>query len=166
MISVGYGKNSLGQLRLNFGPLNRDGGERRLNVLITRAREQCVIFSNFKSSDMAVDKIRSKGVKIFKDYLYFAETGKLPSSYLLDNDFDSDFERSVYDFLVDNGYEVEKQVGCANYRIELAVVDNHNPDNYILGIECDGAMYHSSKVARDRDRLRLEVLEGLGWKFY
>ncbi|WP_050553574.1 DUF4011 domain-containing protein [Methanobrevibacter boviskoreani] len=166
LISVGYGKNSLGQLRLNFGPLNRDGGERRLNVLITRAREQCVIFSNFKSSDMAVDKIRSKGVKIFKDYLYFAETGKLPSSYLLDNDFDSDFERSVYDFLVDNGYEVEKQVGCANYRIDLAVVDNHNPDNYILGIECDGAMYHSSKVARDRDRLRQEVLEGLGWKLY
>lgn len=166
LISVGYGKNEVGKFNLNFGPLNKEGGEKRLNVLITRAREKCVIFANFKSSDIHEDRVRSKGVKVFKNFLYYAETGDFPVNYHTGKDFDSEFEKSVYNFLVDNGYDVEKQVGCAKYRIDLAIVNPENQDNYVLGIECDGSIYHSSRVARDRDRLRQQVLEGLGWKFH
>ena len=81
-------------------------------------------------------------------------------------DSDSPFEESVYEFLKDNGYEVQKQVGCGRYRIDLAIVDQYNRGSYLIGIECDGALYHSSRVARDRDRLRQQILEENGWKIY
>ncbi|MDR3223935.1 MAG: DUF4011 domain-containing protein [Methanobrevibacter sp.] len=166
LISVGYGFDKDRKLTLNFGPLNRDGGERRLNVIITRAREKCVVFSNFKSSDLNPEKSTSVGLRALKTFLYYAEKGEFPKNYYTGEDFDSDFEKSVYNFLVDKGYIVEKQVGSAGFRIDLAVVDKQNQGNYIIGIECDGAPYHSSPIARDRDRLRQEILEGLGWNFH
>ncbi|MDR3290514.1 MAG: DUF4011 domain-containing protein [Methanobrevibacter sp.] len=166
LISIGYGFDKDRKLTLNFGPLNRAGGERRLNVLITRAREKCIVFSNFKSSDLSLDKSTSVGLQALKTFLYYAEKGEFPKNYYTGEDFDSDFEKSVYNFLVNKGYMVEKQVGSAGFRIDLAVVDKKNHDNYIIGIECDGAPYHSSPVARDRDRLRQDILEGLGWNFH
>ncbi|WP_067040535.1 DUF4011 domain-containing protein [Methanobrevibacter sp. YE315] len=166
LISMGYGKDSNGKLTMNFGPLNKDGGERRLNVLITRARMQCIVFSNFKSSEMVTNEKTPRGVEALKTFLYYAELGELPENYHTGEDFDSPFEESVYDFLTDEGYQVEKQVGCAGYKIDLAIVDKEDSNRYILAIECDGATYHSSKSARDRDRLRQSVLEDLGWKFY
>lgn len=166
LISIGYGFDSDKKLLYNFGPLNRDGGERRLNVLITRAREKCVVFSNFKSKDLNLERSYSKGIRALKNFLFYAETGKFPSNYKTGHDFDSDFEKSVYNFLDNEGFIVEKQIGCAGFRIDLAIVDKENNDNYIIGIECDGAPYHSSSVARDRDRLRQEILEGLGWTFH
>ncbi|MDR0912206.1 MAG: hypothetical protein LBM96_06355, partial [Methanobrevibacter sp.] len=166
LISVGYGFDSNKRLLLNFGPINNEGGERRLNVLITRAREKCVVFSNFRSSDLNLPPNTSNGLRVLKTFLYYAESGEFPIAETTERDFDSPFEKSVYDFLTDKGYEVEKQVGSAGYRIDLAIIDKNNRDDYILGIECDGATYHSSKVARDRDRLRQEILEGLGWKIY
>ncbi len=165
-ISVGYGKDKNGILTTNFGPLNVDGGERRLNVLITRARECCVVFSNFRSSDLVIDTASSFGVRAFKEYLSYAETGVMISSSLSEGDQKSPFEESVYNFLRDHGYQVRKQIGCAGFRIDLAIADPSAPGEFILGIECDGAMYYSSRVARDRDRLRQQVLEGLGWKLY
>ncbi len=165
LISIGYGFDQNHKLNLNFGPLNRDGGERRLNVLITRAKEKCVVFSNFKSGDLNVDENR-KGLFALKNFLYYAEHQEFPPNYQTGEDFDSDFERSVYDFLDKQGYSVEKQVGCAGYKIDLAIRNPDNNDQYILGIECDGAPYHSSPSARDRDRLRQQVLEGLGWEFH
>ena len=166
IISVGYGKDVNNKLSLNFGPLNKEGGERRLNVLITRAKKQCIVFSNFKSSEMHTTENTSRGVMALKTFLYYAENGKFPENYHSGEDFDSPFEESVYNFLTDEGYDVEKQVGCAGYRIDLAIIDKDNANRYILAIECDGATYHSSLLARDRDRLRQEVLEGLGWKFH
>lgn len=167
LISIGYGKNEYGKLSLRFGPLNNEGGEKRLNVLITRAKQLCVIFVNFKSSDMRHVENKSRGVKIFKDFLYYAETGKLPiNQHNYNKDFDSGFEESVFNFLENNGFVVESQVGCAGYRIDLAIVDKNNEDNYILGIECDGSRYHSSRFARDRDKIRQRTLERLGWKIY
>ncbi|WP_295618074.1 AAA domain-containing protein [uncultured Methanobrevibacter sp.] len=166
LISVGYGKDLNGKLSMNFGPLNREGGERRLNVLITRARMQCVVFSNFKSSEMNTTPNTPRGVEALKTFLYYAEKGEFPENYHTGEDFDSPFEESVYNFLTDEGYNVEKQVGCAGYKIDLAIVDEEDSNRYILAIECDGAAYHSSRSARDRDRLRQNVLEGLGWKFY
>jgi len=166
LISIGYGKDQNNKLSLSFGPLNKEGGERRLNVLITRAKKQCVVFSNFKSSEMHTTEKTPRGVEALKTFLYYAENGKFPENYHTGEDFDSPFEKSVYNFLTDEGYTVEKQVGCAGYKIDLAIVDKDNANRYVLAIECDGATYHSSPLARDRDRLRQEVLEGLGWKFH
>lgn len=167
-LSIGYGKDSTGQLYQNFGPLNQEGGERRLNVIITRAREQCVVFSNFTFRDLKVTEASVLGVKILKLFLQYAESGILPHPD--DNrslgDSESPFEDSVYDFLKSNNCEVEKQIGCAGFRIDMAVVDPRQPGQFLIGIECDGAQYHSSLVARDRDRLRQQVLEGLGWKIH
>ena len=166
IISIGYGRDQNNKLSLSFGPLNKGGGERRLNVLITRAKKQCVVFSNFKSSEMHTTENTPRGVEALKTFLYYAENGKFPENYHTGEGFDSPFEKSVYNFLTDEGYIVEKQVGCAGYKIDLAIVDKDDANRYILGIECDGATYHSSPLARDRDRLRQEVLEGLGWKFH
>ena len=172
-ISVGYGFDKEGKLYKRFGPLNNDGGQRRLNVLITRAREKCVVFSNFRSSDLQLDVKASIGVKALKTFLEYAETGNLSAdgSEPPGPDFESPFEESVYEFLISEfprseGYAVRKQVGCAGYRIDLAVVNPTAPGRYLIGIECDGAPYHSSPIARDRDRLRQQQLERKGWKLH
>jgi len=165
-LSVGYGRDSSGRLTQNFGPLNQEGGERRLNVLITRARDQCVVFSNFTSRDLPVTDASAVGVRILKLFLDYAESGNLSSTSISTGDAESPFEDAVYEFLVSGNFLVRKQIGCAGFRIDMAVVDPRQPGRYLLGIECDGAQYHSSKVARDRDRLRQQVLEGLGWKIY
>jgi len=165
-LSVGYGRDRFGKLSKNFGPVNHNGGERRLNVLITRARFQCVVFSNFRSDDLLIDPNAPRGVKALKTFLKFAETGKLEDIRLEPRDSDSPFEDAVGDFLIAEGFHVEQQVGCAGYRIDLAVVDPKAPGRFLLGIECDGAKYHSSRVARERDRLRQQILEGLGWRLY
>jgi len=167
-ISIGYGKDSNRQLYQNFGPLNQEGGERRLNVIITRARERCVVFSNFTFRDLRVTESSVLGVKILKLFLQYAESGVLPhpGNDRSLGDSESPFEDSVSDFLKSHNYEVENQVGCAGFRIDMAVVDPRQPGKYLIGIECDGAQYHSSRVARDRDRLRQQILLGLGWKIY
>ncbi len=165
-ISIGFGFDEFKRLTLNFGPLNQDGGERRLNVLISRARERCIVFSNFKSKDLLLDANTSFGLKALKVFLDFAENRNLHSIQSKSEDTDSPFEDSVYDTLRNKGYEIHKQVGCAGYRVDLAIISPKFPGRYILGIECDGAKYHSSPVARDRDRLRQQILEGLGWNIY
>ena len=165
LISVGYGFDQDGKMSLNFGPLNQDGGERRLNVLITRAREKCVVFSNFKAYDMNLTVNPPYGVKSLKEFLEYAENLTLgtqgPDTYTKEP-----FEDAIASFLEENGYTVDRQIGCAGFRVDLAIVDDENPGKYILGITTDGKMYASSKVARDRDRLREQVLTGLGWKLY
>jgi len=165
-LSIGFGFDELKRLTLNFGPLNQDGGERRLNVLISRARERCVVFSNFKAGDLLIDANASFGLRALKVFLDYAENRKLKTIESKGEDADSPFEDSVYEFLRDHGHDVRKQVGCGGYRVDLAIVSAKFPGRYILGIECDGAKYHSSPVARDRDRLRQQILEGLGWNLY
>ncbi len=164
VVSVGYGFDENGRLSKNFGPLNHDGGERRLNVLMTRAREKCVIFSNFKSDQLAIEGVSSRGLYVLKQFLHYAEKGNFPTTTDIGADFESPFEEAVYSYLKENGYSIVPQVGCAGFRIDLAIIHPQSPGEYIVGIECDGAQYHSSSVARDRDRLRQQVLENLGWK--
>ena len=165
LISVGYGFDQDGKMSLNFGPLNQDGGERRLNVLITRAREKCVVFSNFKAYDMNLTANPPYGVKSLKEFLEYAENLTL-GTHSVDEASREPFEDAIASFLEENGYIVDKHIGCAGFRVDLAIVDDENPGKYILGITTDGKMYASSKVARDRDRLREQVLTGLGWKLY
>lgn len=170
MISVGYFKNQNGTLPMNFGPINKDGGERRLNVLITRARNMVEVFSGIKASDFNMDKTNKRGVQLLQWYLDFAERGEISLKQSIttgfDNNYDSPFEESVCNALRAKGYSVKTQVGCSGYKIDLAIRDKDNPGHFLLGIECDGAAYHSCATARDRDRLRQEVLESLGWKIY
>ncbi len=165
-ISVGYGRDENGSLLMNFGPLIKEGGERRLNVLITRAKLQCVVFSNFTADQIDLNRTQSEGVRHLKAYLQFAEKGRLAVAAPTGREPDSPFEIEVASALRTLGYDVHHQVGSAGYFIDLALVDPTTPGRYLLGIECDGATYHSSRWARDRDRLRQMVLEGLGWSIH
>ena len=163
-ISVGYGRDVNGRLTMNFGPLNHDGGQKRLNVLITRARRRCEIFTNLVADDIDAG-IANFGVEALQCYLKYAETGNLdvPKS---EGDAESPFEIEVANALRGRGFEVVHQIGAAGYRIDLGIIDSERPGRYLLGIECDGSTYHRSQSARDRDRLRQQVLEGLGWRLH
>lgn len=165
-ISIGYGYDDQRRISMNFGPLNKEGGERRLNVLITRARSKCVIFSNMTGDDVDTGKTKSAGVRHLKNYLNFAEKGTFDAPQATGRDPDSPFEIEVAGAIRTLGWEVDHQVGSSGYSIDLAVKDPDKPGRYILAVECDGASYHSSRWARDRDRLRQGVLEDKGWTFH
>ncbi|MCB9696258.1 MAG: DUF3320 domain-containing protein [Alphaproteobacteria bacterium] len=168
LFSVGYGPDANGRVWMNFGPLNRAGGERRLNVAVTRARQKLRVFSTLTHQQIDLARTASKGARHLKAFLRYVEEqgGERPARTGPSGDFDSDFEREVYDALVAAGHTVDTQVGCGGYRIDLAVAHPDRPGEYLLGIECDGAAYHSAATARDRDRLREQVLRGLGWRMH
>ncbi|MFN5945324.1 MAG: DUF4011 domain-containing protein [Phycisphaerae bacterium] len=167
IFSVGYGKDATGKCSLNFGPVNQSGGERRLNVAVTRARRSLIVFSGITADDLDPRRIRSTGLQHFRRYLDYARRGPRAIAEALtasrDDRFDSGFEQAVCAALRSRGWQVDTQVGCAGYRVDLGVKHPQKPGHYVLGIECDGAAYHSAKTARDRDRLRESVLKSLGW---
>lgn len=164
LISIGYGRaRNDDKMYQNFGPLNADGGHRRLNVLITRARMRCEIFSSITADDIRVDERTKHGVIALKTFLKYAQVGDLGIPLMTGRGADSPFEESVQDVLVKHGFQVDNQVGVAGFFIDLAIVDPERPGRYLLGLECDGATYHSAPSARDRDRLRQEILEAHGW---
>ena len=165
-ISVGYGKDEAGYVAMNFGPLNQEGGERRLNVLITRARYRCEVFTNMRSDDIDLNRSKARGVVAFKRFLKYAEHGMLDVPQATSSESDSPFEEQVAQALRDHGHEIHHQIGTGSFFVDLAVVDPGKPGRYLIGIECDGASYHSARWARDRDRLRQEVLERLGWTIH
>lgn len=162
-ISVAYARNSSGYLPMKFGPVSMDGGERRLNVLISRAKLRCEVFSSIKAEDIDLDRGKGKGVAALKVFLGYAETGRLSLASRETREMDSPFEEEVKRALEAAGVTVHPQIGIAGFFIDLAVLDQENSGRYLLGIECDGASYHSSRSARDRDRLRQSVLEDHGW---
>jgi very-short-patch-repair endonuclease len=164
-ISVGYGRTSDGRLTQTFGPLAAEGGERRLNVLISRAKERCTVFSSITSEDVKPSPGKL-GVNAFREFLQFAEKGYFDVPEVTNKGFDSDFEESVAMFLVTNGYKVQAQVGMSGFYIDIGVIHPSDEGRFLCGIECDGATYHSSRSARDRDRLRQQILEGRGWSIY
>ena len=166
LISIGYGKIDGTYLPMNFGPLNRDGGERRLNVLITRARRRCIVYCNFVGADLDLRRSGARGVRALKTFLEYAQHGMIDIAEASSREADSPFEEAVAARLRALGHDVAHQVGSAGFFVDLAVVDPDRSGRYLLGIECDGATYHSSRSARDRDRLRQQVLEGLGWRIH
>lgn len=171
-ISIGYGKDLQGYFHMNFGPLNREGGWRRLNVLITRARLRCELFHSIRADEIRIadlsdaEQYSLRGRVALRNYLEYARTGQLEQPGIPGEDVESPFEESVAEALRQHGVDVVPQVGVAGFRIDLGIIDPNNRGKYILGIECDGATYHSARSARDRDRLRQEVLEKLGWKIH
>ena len=166
LISLGFGRDAAGRLSQNFGPINREGGERRLNVLMSRAREKCVVFSNFTAQDLAVDASSAKGLIALQAFLEFAQTRRLATEETLPDEDTSALEDAVAEVLRGRGYEVRQRVGCAGFRVDVAVVDPAGPGRYVLAVECDGPKYHQATMARDRDRLRQQMLEQLGWSVH
>lgn len=163
MISVGYARNKQGYLAMRFGPLGSQGGERRLNVLISRAKRRCEVFASITDEDIDIERAKGIGVLAFKLFLQYARTGRLSVSTPSGRPMDSVFEEQVASALQAKGYQVHPQVGIAGFFIDLAIADPELPGRYLLGIECDGSAYHSSRSARERDRLRQAVLEDHGW---
>ena len=167
LLSFAYGKNEAGKFIKNFGPLSKPGGERRLNVAVTRAREEVVLVASVRAADMDLSGSTSAGAHLLKAYLEYAERGVdvLGKTVAETNaKCDSPFEEEVAAALVRHGLAPVSQVGCGGFRIDLALKHPESTGLYCLGIECDGATYHSSRTARDRDRIRQSILEELGWR--
>jgi len=164
-ISVGYGRSEPGgRVPMFFGPLGRDGGERRLNVLISRAKRSCQVFASMTDEDIDPKFAAGRpGVAALRIFLRYARTGTISLSETTGRDYESIFEEQVAEAIRTQGYDVQTQVGTAGFFIDLGVVDPARPGRFLLGIECDGAGYHSARSARERDRLRQMVLEDHGW---
>jgi very-short-patch-repair endonuclease len=179
IFSVAYAKNENGRVSVNFGSLSQDGGENRLNVAVSRAKKKIYVVTSIEPEELNVESSAHSGPRLFKKYLQYArevsngnkkvaqavlnsvlDTGAAKNT---DRKHDSDFEAQVYEALVKKGYEVHTQVGVSGYKIDLAVY-NPKTSSYVLGIECDGATYHSSKSARERDIHRQRYLQSRGWK--
>ncbi|WP_323754874.1 DUF559 domain-containing protein [Ureaplasma diversum] len=158
-----------GSISINFGAINRsDSGYKRLNVAISRAKKGLILISSFRSNEVDWFRSDKRGIKMLEKFIKNAEYGVnvLEDTKQLQKQMDSTFEHEVYKKLVAAGLEVKFQVGTSGFRIDLAIVHKNNPNKYVLGIECDGATFHSSKSARDRDRLRQQVLESRGWNIH
>ena len=165
LISTTFGKpKGVGVVRQNFGPISREGGWRRLNVLFTRARKSVAVFSSMRPEDIVSDAKTPEGTRALRNYLEYARTGVMPIERETHLPPDSDFEVSVIDVLKAKGYEVTPQLGVSGFRIDIGVKHPDHLSGYLAAIECDGASYHSGQSVRDRDRIRQEILEGLGWK--
>ncbi len=167
LISIGYGKSSDGRMLYRFGPINQEGGERRLNVAVTRARSRIGVISSFSSTDMDPARLRSAGAQMLRDYIAYRESGGTDLGTRTRPNIElNPFERDVRSQLTAAGLDLECQVGASGFWIDFAAKHPIEPGRYVLAIEADGAMYHPSQTARDRDRLRQDHLERLGWKFH
>ena len=169
LFSVTYGPDRGGHTTMNFGPLNRQGGERRLNVAMTRARAEMMVFSTLDPNQIDLSRTSARAVADLKHFLEYAERGPavlggLPTGPL--GDFESPFESAVARELRAKGWRVQPQIGVSKFRIDLGITHPDEPGRYLAGVECDGAMYHSSAVAKERDKVRQAVLEGLGWTLF
>jgi very-short-patch-repair endonuclease len=153
---------------MNFGPINIEGGWRRLNVLVTRAKWECILITSLRSQDLAGVNPNNRGAVSLRNFLEFAErNGELPAEAAVRTNAETnEFEEAVRGALVDRGLKVDMQVGASKYRIDLAVHDPRDERRYLLGIECDGVTYHSARTARDRDLLRQLVLQRMGWRIH
>ncbi|MEZ4503639.1 MAG: AAA domain-containing protein [Dehalococcoidia bacterium] len=167
ILTVGYGKTIDGRMRYNFGPLNQEGGHRRLNVAITRARRRMTVVSSFSGGEMEPERLHSIGARMLRDYLLYGESGGAnlgvrarPKPAL------NPFERDVEEQLTAHGIRLVPQYGASGYWIDFAAMHPDRPSEPVMAIEADGASYHSAPSARDRDRLRQEHLERLGWRFH
>ena len=168
ILSIGYGPDRSGKMVYRFGPINQAGGERRLNVAVTRARDRMTVVSSFRHRDLDPERLRSQGAKLLGAFVQYAESaganlGREGADTAAEINA---FEQDIMDALIQRGLDITPQYGVSNYRIDLAVKHPDYPGQFVLAIECDGAAYHSSPTARNRDRLRQEHLERLGWQFH
>jgi very-short-patch-repair endonuclease len=167
IFSVAVGPDKTGRVTAQISSLNNEGGHRRLNVAVTRARSELLVFATLRPEQIDLGRTSAKGVVDFKHFLEFAEHGARAIAEAFSptgRETESPFEDAVMRALEDKGWEIHPQVGVSFFRVDLGVVHPDFPGRYLAGVECDGATYHRSATARDRDRLRELVLSGLGWK--
>lgn len=167
IFSLTFGPDRAGKVSMNFGPLNKDGGERRLNVAITRAKHALQVFGTLRPDQIDLSRTHAKGVEDLKHFLEFAERGRSALAEAISipgGELESGFEEEVAHALKGKGWRIHGQIGVSGYKIDLGVVHPDSPGKYLAGVECDGATYHSSATARDRDKLREQVLRRLGWE--
>jgi very-short-patch-repair endonuclease len=165
-VSTVFGEDEAGRFFQRFGPINSKVGHRRLNVLFTRAKHQLVVFTSLPTEKIQVSENAHWGVRALKEYLEYARTGTLERGAISGRSEDSPFEVGVRAAIESKGFKCEPQIGVAGFFIDLGVRHPKYPDCFLAGIECDGAAYHSTPTARDRDRLRQFVLESFGWNIY
>lgn len=167
ILSIGYGQDRTGALSHNFGPINKEGGHRRLNVAVTRAREKMTTVASFRPEDLDPARTKGDGPKLLRRYLEFAASGgaNLGDTGCTDMP-ENPFERSIREALESEGMKLIPQYGASKYRLDLVVQHPEKPGRFVMAIECDGATYHSSASARDRDQLRQAHLEAMGWYFH
>ncbi|HHA2423627.1 DUF3320 domain-containing protein [Stenotrophomonas maltophilia] len=165
-ISIGYGRDSRGGVSMNFGPVSSEGGERRLNVLISRAKQRCEVFSSITDEDIDLSRGKGKGTAALKLFLHYARTGRLHIADEAVEQRKRTFEQEVAEALIARGYDLHMHVGVAGFFVDIAIADPERPGRYIIGIECDGDSYRRSNGARDRDRLRDQALRDKGWQVH
>ena len=165
ILSIGYTKQADGRLLYRFGPLISEGGERRLNVAVTRARRRMLLVSGFSHTDMDPDRSSARGVELLRSYLKYAESRGAELEERQQHKLNP-FELAIKVRMESAGLKVIPQYGASGYRIDFAIVHPDQPGELILAVEADGASYHSTPTARDRDRLRQQVLERRGWTFH
>ena len=169
LFSVGYGPDAEGRVSMNFGPLNRAGGERRLNVAVSRARYEMIIYSTLRSDMIDLNRTSSIGVAGLKRFLEYAEKGTRSTISSVPRQLSeatASIETIIADRLRSLGYTVHTDIGCSGYKIDIGIVDTENTSNYQLGIICDGKNYKRTKTARDREIVQNHVLKALGWNIY
>ncbi len=169
IFSICYAKDQNGKMYMRFGPLGNNGGERRLNVAITRAKCNIKLVGSILPTDIDLNRTNSEGVRMLRSYIEFAQKGTIalkPVEKGSSFDCKDDFCKAIVDFLERHGYSVHTHIGCSDYKIDIAVCNPNNEDEYIAGIECDGLSYIQARTARDRDHLRASVLKNMGWNLY
>lgn len=169
IFSICYGKDKNGAMYMNFGPVGHNGGERRLNVAITRAKCNIKLVGSILPSDIDINRAKSEGARMLRSYIEYARKGAsaLRSVEKTESfELEDGFCEIIADFLEKHGYLIERQVGCSDYKIDIAVKNPHSEGEFIAGIECDGLSYNQAKTARDRDHLRKSVLQNMGWNLY
>ncbi len=167
LFSLTYGPNKDKYMTMNFGPMNKSGGERRLNVAITRARSELIVFASFHPEQIDLSRTQAVGVRHLKHFMEYAEQGAhalAETIYESVREYESPFEEYVANALIEKGWNIKSQIGVSAFRIDLGVVHPDNSNTYLAGVECDGATYHRSATARDRDKVREQVLRNLGWE--
>jgi len=168
ILGIGFGPTepNATTMSMNFGPLNREGGWRRLNVALTRARREMMVFTSFESAMIDLNRTSAQAVHDLRHFIEFAQRGPTAITSAVHGsvgDYESPFEQFVAEGLRLKGWETHAQIGVSHFRIDLGVVHPDRPGDYLVGVECDGATYHSTATARDRDKIRSEILVGLGW---
>jgi len=167
ILTIGYGKGGRGEMVYRFGPLLTEGGERRLNVAVTRAKRRLTLVTSFSAADLDPERLTSKGMQLLRNYLLYVESrGTNLGEWATAAPQLNPFEVDVRDTLAAHGLDLVPQHGVSGYRIDFAVRHPDRPGEFVLAIECDGASYHAAEATRDRDRLRQQQLEMLGWRFH
>lgn len=167
LFSIAFGPDAEGKLSLNFGPLNKEGGWKRLNVAVSRARSEMMVFTTMTADMIELRRTKSKGVEALKDFLEFAEKGRLQGEYVETRvQKDQGIMEHICQGIMEGGYKYQKAVGHSKFKVDIAVINPYNPEEYLLGIMLDGESYRQSSNTKDREIAQINVLTGLGWELH